>query len=130
MSFTTSIKFGWFCVLREDLDAYDACYDLADETGNEFYRELLASTDPITGKNAHICVFNKIVAGSHSIHLDDYTVVYTDRLPAVEITGASYKINGLLPEVPSIILQFINEFRNKYGDDSITLRYGLVVYQY
>lgn len=115
MGVSTTVSFGYFCELRQDLEPYSACEQLAEHTGNQAYNEMLSGTDPMTGEYNHICVFNKRGMGSRFIDCG-------------EIEHEVYDLSATTPNLPEASRQFVEDFKALFGDDSITVRYGVVAY--
>lgn len=92
-------------VLRKDLRA-SACFDMKGG-----WDDFIIGTDPMLGKNNHICVFNNTDDSTH-YDTDGGLVVFDETPRPLSETGA----------------RFVEAFKDTYGEDSIKLTYGMVVW--
>ena len=98
----------------ERIESYKAdAYDLCEELGKE-WGEYITGTDPITGKNDNICVINR--NNKDSIHMgyeDHFTHDFIDQLP---------------PSMTETTKKFVDIVKERFGEDSIKVHYGLVIW--
>lgn len=106
MSINSNINIGWILVLREDLRA-DACYDMEGD-----WDDFIVGTDPICGRTNHICVFNRTRDSKHYNTEDEGLVEFDAVRRPLSDNGA----------------KFVEAFKKAYGEDSIKLTYGMVVW--
>lgn len=102
----TNTNIGWIVVLREDLRA-DLCYDMPGG-----WDDFIIGTDPMCGTTDHICVFNKTDDSSH-YDLERDGLIEFDGEPRPLSKAAS---------------RFVEAFKENYGEDSIRLVYGAVMW--
>lgn len=110
MSVQQNINVGWYCIIDPELDAYEMCEEFAIR--NPKWEEFIVGTDPMCGKTDNYCVFNK---GGYSQQFDN-------------CSDTAYFNMIEKPPVPEEIYQFMTLVDEIYGDDSIQLQYGVVIW--
>jgi hypothetical protein len=97
--------------LTEDLEKVKTytseVYEMCEELGRK-WSEYIVSTDPMLGKNDNIAVLND---GGYLSDEDHFTLDLT---------------NFEIPEMEDKTKQFIALFKERFGEDSIKVYYGLV----
>ena len=106
MSVDTNLHLGWVVVLEEGSNPYDKI-DQMDSKWMDF----IVGTDPMCGRNNHVC----IVQGFNKHIPDDGEGFFLEG-----------KDMGVPDEIPAKITEFLQEYRETHGDDSIVLKYGLL----
>ena len=109
MGMNRNLHIGWFCVLREDLDYYDVCEELAEK--NPDWEDFITGTDPIIGEFDNICIFNG-EENFGSFDSDEYQVLELEKM----------QINALSSEAQA----FVAAVRERYGEDAIRVTSGII----
>lgn len=112
MSVNSNTYIGWYVTIDRDLCPYQCCEKLAEITDNEYWSEFISETNIPSDRK--ICVINRGKVG--------YAIL--DPFIPLEF---NLEFDGLPPQ-PEKLVQFTELFLNKYGDDSIQMCYGLLVF--
>lgn len=111
------VELGWFVIINEDDDIIENQDILVYKHDKPEWEDFLIGTDPICGTNNHYCVFNRNNL-SRGIDLYDHTVI-------------SFRTDFKIPtEPPAEIQEFIDAYKESFGEDSIKLDYGIIAYSH
>lgn len=101
MGIRKHLNIGWIVVLGIPISAYEICEELAKI--NPAWSEFIRGTDPLSGMDNHICVFNR-TKDSEIIHHED---------------SFFFPILTVPTKISDEAKEFVNAVRDKYGLDAI-----------
>lgn len=115
MGVETSVNVGWYAILNDGTSCHKMTEILSEKYNKPEWNGFIWGTDPMCGTNNHYCIFQS-KKYSTDIDLYDHTVL-------------SFTTKSFMPQgVPAEIQEFVDAYRDEFGDDSIKVDFGLIAY--